>query len=122
MDTLFRPAIRSNLRKPLQSRLLTQTQYQGRPRSPVLPISNTNQRNRENLRPRLDESGARSVVKEPHMGIESLLWLSVNLQDEFDVCEMKLQASIDDFAGIGKILSLAWVGRPLALAKVFASP
>ena len=56
------------------------------------------------------------------MGIESLLWLSVKLQDDFDLGEMILKASIDDFAGIGKVLGLAWVWRPLALAKVFAGP
>ena len=52
------------------------------------------------------------------MGVESFLWLRVKLQDEFHVGEMIPQAGIDGFARIGKVLSLARVGRPLALAEI----
>jgi hypothetical protein len=54
------------------------------------------------------------------MGIESLLRFGVKLQDEFHIREVIPQASIDGFAGIGKVLSLTGIRRPLALAKILA--
>lgn len=52
------------------------------------------------------------------MGIKSFLRLSLKLQDQFHVREMIPQAGIDGFAGIGKVLSLSRVKRPLTLAEV----
>ena len=52
------------------------------------------------------------------MGVESFLRLGVKLQDEFHVGETIPKTGINGFAGIGKVLSFARVGRPLALAKV----
>jgi hypothetical protein len=55
------------------------------------------------------------------VGVESFLWLDIELQDKFHVPEVISEASLDSLAGIGEIRGLAGVGSPVTLAEILMS-